>query len=443
MSLAAIRNISAQRPIFSSEVKIVIGAFALDFLAWGFIDPFFSIFVQSVLEHIVLVGLLVSLRALVALISLAPMSEIITRNGGAGVAIYARIFTAIALLFYALGGILFQPILLFVAAIIQGVGNAARDVSTREALMTLSSAHNASTIFGTNFSFRNAAWMSSAACSGFVLVWLAEVLQVDFSAVLPIAFIIGLPCVLVAAVLAYFRKPHVHSPFSFVFLRPSRVWIEEKSLFQLFRSLTTQLKFALLLICFLQLIRNALLLFLPLLAFQLELSPMRVGLLLATMQIPLLFSGMISIFADRTDRMIFVIGGLLFSVIPFLLLTQATAPLLIALLAVCISLALAIIHPANLGIIAAHTAHSDAPRVAALQIVFQWLGVLVGALALSVISEYFGIRIAFFILAIAAILFAICAALIKWRYRELPLPKHSPFHAHSLHPQIADIHHYA
>ncbi len=443
MKSAFFKKRSAKPAVFSSEVKIVIGAFALDFLAWGLIDPFFSVFVNSIFQNILLVGLVVSLRGFVALICLAPMSEIITVHGSRGVAIWARLLTALALVLYIIGGVMMNAVLLFIAAIIQGVGNAGRDVSTREALMTASTADNASTIFGVNFSSRNAAWMTTAALSGFVLVWIAEGFQTPFEEILPFAFAIGVPIILTAGFLIHFRPRRALSPFTFATIRPDRIWRQEAQLYRRFWSLSAQLKFALLLICFLQLIRNALLLFLPLLAFQLELSPIRVGLLMATMQIPLLFSGMISIFEDRTDRMVFVIGGLLFSVIPFILLSQVAAPMVVALLAVCISLALAIIHPANLGIIAAHTPHSEVPKVAALQIVFQWLGVLVGALVLGVISEYFGVRIAFLILAILAIVFAVCAVIIKWRYRELPFPKHYPFRIHPLHPQVTQIHHYA
>ncbi len=443
MKAPAAQTAPARESGFSPEVKLVIAAFSLDFLAWGFIDPFFSVFVNDIFQNVLLVGLVFALRGLVALLSLGPMSEIISRHGGVGISLFARIFTVVALVLYLIGGLMMSPLVLFLGAIIQGIGNAGRDVSTREALMTSSNQENASTIFGANFSFRNAAWMSSAALSGFVLMGLAGFAGVAFVDIVPIAFLIGICCITASGFLIHQRKKTNQTPFSWSVLRPDIILQEEKGLFQLFWSLAAPLKFSLILICFLQLIRNALLLFLPLLAFQLELSPARVGLLMATMQIPLLFSGMISIFEDRTDRMVFIIGGLLFSVIPFFMLSQVDAPLMVALLSVCISLSLAIIHPANLGIIAAHTPHAKAPRVAALQIVFQWLGVLLGALALGVISEYFGIRVAFLILAALAIVFAITAVAIKWRFRERPAPTKHPFFIHPLHPQVAPIQHSA
>ena len=81
---AATATAPVRKPTFSAETKLVIGAFSLDFLAWGIIDPFFSIFVQNLLHNVLLVGLVFALRGLVALLSLGPMSEIISRHGSRG-----------------------------------------------------------------------------------------------------------------------------------------------------------------------------------------------------------------------------------------------------------------------------------------------------------------------------------------------------------------------
>lgn len=188
-----------------------------------------------------------------------------------------------------------------------------------------------------------------------------------------------------------------------------------------------------LLICFLQVIQISLLLFLPLLADQLKLSLPEIGFLMAVMLCPLLLSALFSIFEDRTDRMLFIIGGLLFASVPLLVLSQTTAPFLVGICAILTSLSLAIIYPANIGSIAAETAHENAPEMASLQVLFQRLGILIGAFCMGFISQKFGIQFAFFTIAGIAFLFALCAVGVKWYFREQTVTKNHPFLRHPLH----------
>ncbi len=414
----------------------------IDFFAWGFIDPFFSVYADFLLENLFLVGLIVSVKGFIGLIALAPLSEIIRVKSSRMVAIIGRLGALLTVILYFCAGIFHLPALLFVGAIFHGIGGAARDVATRDYLMEASSKQYASTILGTNFSIRHMSWMIAAVAGGYFLYFVTSTSEKEIHHVIPILFAIAIPFYISSIYLLKKLSPNKTTCFPFCAFKPARILKKEFRLFQHFFHLNLQIKFSMLLICFLQVIQSSLLLFLPILAFQMQLSIAEIGLLMASVYAPMLLSAIFSVFEDRTDRMLFIIGGLMFSVLPLIILSQVEAPLFIGISAVLTSLSLAIIMPANLGTIAANTERKDSPQIAALQIIFQRLGMLIGALLIGSISELYTIQTAFVLIAILAIIFAIFATIVKIKYRpEKKVPPWRFTHIHPLHPHLLHIHH--
>ncbi|QQS59053.1 MFS transporter [Candidatus Peregrinibacteria bacterium] len=426
---------------FPTSVRIFILAIGFDFFAWGFLDPFFSLFSHSLLKSFFLVGLITALKGVSGLFALGPLLEWIRVSSAPPVALFARICTLFAISFYAAAGIFFLPSLLFIGGILQGIGNSARDVSCRDFLMESSTKENASTILGTNFSFRSGCWILTAAFSGIILLLLSDIFSTEYARVFPLLCLLVCPFFIVAFLLLRRIPQKTSLSFPISALAPRNFFQKEQSLFRSFFLLPLRLQYLMLLICFLQVIQISLLLFLPILANELKLSLPEIGFLMATMFCPLLFSALFSVFEDRTDRMLFIIGGLFFAAVPLLILSQTTAPLLVGLCAVLISLSLAVVLPANLGSIAAETSHEKAPEIASLQILFQRFGTLLGAFFTGFLSQYFGIQSAFFTIAGITVLFALCAVVVKWYLQEQTVIKNHPFHIHPLHPQLFHIHH--
>jgi MFS family permease len=431
-----------KKQIFSPGIRIIISAMAVDFIAWGIIDTFFSALARSLFDNLFLIGLLVSVKALSSLISLAPFSKIIEIKSPKYVSILGRVGTVISVLFYIFSGLLSLPYLLFVGSFLHGISGAARDIATRDYLIKNTNKEHASTVLGASFSSRYATWTIAAMVSGYIIVFLASGSPENFSKQIPLLFFIVLPFFLISILLLE-RLPKEHSvPFPYHAISPKAIFSSEKRLFQRFFQLTGQIQFSMLLICFLQIIRNSLLLFLPILALDMNLSITHIGLLMASMHAPMLLSAIFSIFEDRTDRMLFIIGGLIFSVFPLLLLSQAQAPILIGISAILISLSLSVITPANLGNIAAHTQEKDSAQISAMQITFQRFGMLFGSLIIGLVSQIFGIASAFLLIAVLAITFAITAIVVRMQYREeKKIEKEKISHAHPLHPHLLHIHH--
>ena len=84
---------------------------------------------------------------------------------------------------------------------------------------------------------------------------------------------------------------------------------------------------------------------------------------------------------------------------------------------------LAIIYPANIGSIAAETAHENAPEMASLQVLFQRLGILIGAFCMGFISQKIWHPIRIFHDCGHCLSFALCAVGVKWYFREQTVTK--------------------
>ncbi len=431
-----------RKPIFNRDSKIVIYAIALDWLAWGLIDPFFSAFAHTLMNSLILVGLIPTTKGFFGVISLGPISETIRRVSARKVAIFARIIT-ICCFFCYISGAFFEVIwLLFLGAALNGIGNSARDCSTRDILMEASNKKTASTILGTSYSAKNLLWILSSIVIGFILFFLGGLFQQEPLEVFKYILIAVIPIFIVSMMLVRSLPKH-NERMQVNILSPVHMAKYEFRLIKSFFALNALTKFSMMLICFLQIITISLMIFLPLLALdKLGLSHQYVGLLMAAMFCPLLFSAFISIFEDRGDRMNFIIGGLFFATFPLIILSQVNTPLIVGASAVLISLSLAIITPANLGAIAAATEAKDAPLIASLQVLFARLGTLIGASSIGVISEFYGIQTAFLIIAILAVLFALCAVVIKWYFNEQKKVEKHHFKIHPLHPHSFHFHHH-
>lgn len=428
--------------IFSRGITVIITATAVDFFAWGLIDPFFSTFARDVLQNLFLVGILISCKGLSGLLFLAPLSQVLHVKSPRIVSLIGRMGSTAAIFLYALGGITFTTWILFLGSFLHGIAGSARDVSTRDYLMTQSPKKYASTILGTNFSVRYGAWMTASIISGFLIVGMSLLFHMPTENILPYAFLISIPFFLSS----FFLLQTIASndkPFPYKAFLPKAIFLREKNLLQKFCNLHIQVKFSISLIMFLQIVRSALLLFLPLMALDMNLSIEKVGILIAFMYAPLLLSAIFSIFEDKAERMLFVIGGLLFASVPLLLLSQVDTPLHIGFLAVLTSLSIAVIMPANLGNIAANTKRSEAAHVSALQIISQRMGMLVGAFCIGTVSQLFGIQSAFLVIALLAITFAIFAIIVrrKFKHEEKTFTLHQSFTIHPLHPQLYHNHH--
>ncbi len=164
----------------------------------------------------------------------------------------------------------------------------------------------------------------------------------------------------------------------------------------------------------------------PLLSFSLNLKIWQIGILMAFLYLPYVFSYSFSVLADKLERFSIVIFGLILSIFPLIMLSIISQPLWIGILSTIISLSMAIIQPANLGIVTSLSSKKERSHLASLEIFFQRVGIIFGAIILGYIGEKFSLQAVFLIMAILSIIFSVFAIAVKWHsHKEKINHKHN------------------
>ena len=432
---------------FPAPVAFVIAAMTLEYAAFGLSDAFASTISEMIVHNFFLVGAVYGVMNLSLVASLFFLSEFLEIFPPIRIVILGKIIVFLALIGYFFAAVFQSPILLFAVAIFNGFGTACREIGSREILLEHCTQKNASTILGWNSGLRDGLWSVMILVSGFLLVSAARFFEISIAKLLPGAFVVGLPFLVVGLFLLlrvekklsrdFFQKQKTeNSPHRFSFRKLF-------DFFRLFPKMNLPMKFAMILLFFLQIIAATTLLFLPLLAIKLELNFTEIGLLMGIISVPLLFSSLFSIFEDRGDRLLFIVGGLLLTAFLFFSLAKTSAPLWIGIFSMFISFSLAIIRPASLGLIAANIDHRDAPAIATLQVFFNRLGTTAGSFGIGFVAQKFGISNAFFLIGSFAIFFAIIAIFVRFHFFPKKLRPHF-FKIHPLDPKIfSHFHHHS
>lgn len=394
-------------------VFFMIAANGLEFFGWGFSDCFFSIFTNKILNNFFYVGLVYGTIAFFNLIFTVIASSIIRKTDARKMALWAKGIYVISAIFYFLAGFYKSIIALFVAVVFNGIGRSLRNTSEQDFLIEHSNKKNASKIMGIDYALKNSLWYTSMVFSGFILVWLAKQTNKNPIDIIHYLFLIMLPILAICSVLLLKIKKQNN------FLNFSQIKgiVFNKKLFTDFFKITKDLNpaliFSISLIFMLRIMSDMILLFVPLLAISFNLAFWEIGLLIGLLNIPFLFCFISSFIADRIDRLSLIIFGLIFSLFPLFLLAHAKTPLWIGIFASLISLSIAIIQPANLGIIASLTNKKQRANIAGLELFLGQIGVIFGSVVLGFCAQHFGIQKVFLIIGIISFIFASIAIKIK------------------------------
>jgi MFS family permease len=151
------------------------------------------------------------------------------------------------------------------------------------------------------------------------------------------------------------------------------------------------------------------LLFVPLLAQSLGLPLFQIFLITAFMLLPMVFTYAFSHLADKYDKLTLIIYGIAFSLFPLIFLTTTDGPIEIAIASSIISLCLALLQPSVLGLAGSLAPTKEKHSVVQLELFFQSIGAIVGAVGLGAISNLYGIQSAFLVVAATAVIFLIIA----------------------------------
>jgi len=403
-----------KKKIFSQTIFLMTASVSIEYFGWGFFDPFFSIFANEILNNLFFLGLLIALKNFIALLIVIIASQTVKETSPRNMAIFSKWILLFAIAFYLSAGFQSSTVMLIIAIIFNAIGQVLRNVSSQALLMRNTKKNNASKILGIDFAVKNFAWILGMPLGGFLIFYLALFLKIE---AIQIIYLLLIP-LMISIFISIFplKKLPFKSTLKKTLQRTEDIILHGKifsAFFDNFSCFSPQLSFSLILFFLLQLIERMVTIFIPLLAISLNLEFWQIGILTALLFLPYIFSFAFSFLADRLERLSIVIFGLLFSIFPLVFLSITESPLYIAIFASLISFSLAMIQPANLGIIASLSSKKEKEHMAGLEIFFQKIGTIFGSIVLGFIAEKFSVNIVFLIIAFLSLSFAFFAILVK------------------------------
>lgn len=430
-----------KKSLIKDGVFWIIAANSLEFFGWGFIDPLFSIFANGILDNFFYIGLLLAIKNFTALLVTIPISQCVHKITPRNLAIFARILTIVFTVGYFLAGLNQSILTLFIAQVLSGIAQPLRDVAGQDFLIENIDKKRASSIMGLDFFTKNAFWIISCSLSGFALFFIGSLLNQNNIEDLIFYNFIFLAIASFFGIFVLLKIETKKKRRFFWFIKHAeRIVLSHKTylnFFRGFKKFSLQLNFSLVLFFLLSMLERVIGVFVPLLAFQLNLPLWQIGLLLASFWLPYLFTFFFSILADKFDRLLIIICGLLLSLIPLTILSFTEAPLWLGICSSLITLSIALMQPANLGIVASLAPNSEKAHIAGMGFIFSKMGIIFGAILLGFIAEKFGLRTIFVVIALLALIFTIMAIFVKFKsYQNNTCKKHNKIFRKVTHHHI-------
>ena len=378
---------------------------ALWLFGWGFADPMWSLYLKSMVNNYLLIGVLSSFLSLIAMIIVIPLGELEDD-------IDASIFLKIAFWIYIIVGIIYTIAgiykifpLLILGIVMNGIASPIVVVSSRTYLKKQSPVKMASRYIGL-FNMLNFGLYSLAMFLGYFLIQFYN---------LNTMFLIASICSLVGFIGMLKIKPEQK--------KQQDLWKVIKKFFKenkIFRKVIQDvpkygiiLHYTLILIFFFFFLESLIFVFIPLYALELNLSLRQIMLLMGTLYLPYVASFLFAEIADRYDRITITSFGLLLSAVPMFFLYFATENSLIAILTMLVAISLALINPAAEGMVTAIIPVEKRGEMTGVQALFQRWGKFLWPLVFGFIANAKGLNVVFLIVAILSTGLAVFSVWLK------------------------------
>lgn len=384
-------------------VKLIVFVIFLRTFGWGFVDPYYSIFVDSFSESYTVVGLFLSLMGIVSFLTVIPLMRLTDKVKDAKIMQDGEFLYFLTVVLYLGAGFLKSVPLLLAAFIFNGVAHPLVVVGAESYIRKHGGRAGSSKCFGYYTALNYFGWILGMLLAAYLVPYYT--LNTMFLFVLPsilISFFI-LPKIKEKGIRSVFRgmKKYFHRKQDFIDIISDLKGLDHKMFFLL------------LLAFFDGVIVMFTFVFIPLLALSLNLGLREIALLMAVMYLPFIFSFFFTEATDRLKKMNIIATGLFIGGLSFIFLSFIVDQMWIVLLASMISLSLAIIRPAYNGMITHLTPRRMLGEVTGLNNLFVRLGHIVGPILTGVVADVYGIQVAFFIIAIAAFTLGGATLLLK------------------------------
>ncbi|MBN2087189.1 MFS transporter [Candidatus Peregrinibacteria bacterium] len=384
-------------------VKLIVLVIFLRMVGWGFVDPFFSIFIQSFGESYTAVGAFVSLISVISLLVMLPLIRLADKVQDSRILQDGEIFYLFTIIFYMAAGIYSSVPLLLIAFVLNGIAHPFVLVGAESYIRKHGGQFDNGKSFGYYTALNYFGWILGMIIAAYIVPYRSFNLMFLF--VLPsiIASLFILPRIRERGFKSFFTglKRYFHKAQDF------------KDLIQDIRTINKKMYFFLFLAFFDGVITMFKFVFIPLFALAIDLNMRQIALFMAVMYLPFIFSFFFSEVTDRFKKMNVIAMGLFIGAISYILLSFIVKQEWVVVLASTTSLALAIIRPAYNGVITALTPRRMLGEITGLNNLMVKLGHIVGPIFSGVIADVYGIQVAFFIIALVAFGLGMITLLMK------------------------------
>lgn len=388
---------------FPTGVKLIVLALFLRSLGWGFVDPFFSIFVDGFSKNYAGVGGLISIMNLTSLVAMVPLIRLADKMKDTVIMRDSEVLYVLAILFYLLSAFTGNLALLVLALILNGVALPFMIVGAETYIRKYTNPEKQSNSFAFYTALNYLGWILGMVIGAFTVQYYG--LKLMFLFVLP-GSLAGL------LILKHIRERGLRSMISGFkkYLHNGR---DLEVILEDIKTLNKHTFFFLLLSFFDGVIVMFSFIFIPLFALAVDLSLKQVALLVAVMYLPFVFSFIISELTERLKRMDVIAMGLFIGAASFVLLSFLVQQLWIVILATMTSVSLAIMRPAYNGMLTRLTPRRMLGEVTGLNNIALRLGYVVGPISIGLIADRYSLQAAFLGIAIFAFVLAVLALSFK------------------------------
>lgn len=397
------KRLSDDTKVLPLGVKLVILTLFLRSFGWGFVDPFFSIFVDGFSQSYAGVGSLISIMNLTSLVAILPLMRLADRMRDTAIMRDSEVLYMVCIAFYLLAAFTGEVTYLIVAFILNGVALPLMIVGAETYIRKYASPFSETKSFAFYTAFNYLGWILGMFVGAFTVQYYG--LKSMFLFVLPGSFL-GLLVLrhihekglksLIWGIRRYFHNGH-----------------DLSVIYEDLRKLNPKSVFFLVLSFFDGIIVMFTYVFIPLFAVSMNLSLKLVALLVAVMYLPFVFSFVISELTEKLKHMEVIAMGLMVGAVSFALLAFILDSLWVAVLAMMTTVSLAIIRPAYNGMLTRLTPRKNLGEVTGVNNLALRLGFVVGPIITGFVADVYSIQVSFFLIAFFAFLLAVFALLFK------------------------------
>lgn len=401
-----LKKLSADTKSFSLGVKMVVFVMFLRTFGWGFVDPFFSIFVNGFSETYAGVGGLIAIMNLASLLGTIPLVRLADKMRETAIMRDGELMYIFAIIFYILAAFTGRVAFLIPAFIFNGFAMPFMVVGAETFLRKYT---------GPTTETKSFAFYTMSHYFGWILGMLIAAFTIQYYGFKYMFFFILPAAVIGLIVLNHIRERGLRS-FFWAFRKYFHNRQDMTTFFEGVGHLNRRTLFLLMIAFFDGVIVMFSFIFMPLFASSIGLDLKHIALLMAIMYSPFILSFLISELTDSIKSTTVIAMGLIIGGASFILLSFIVDQLWVALLATMQSASLAILRPAYNGMLTHFTPRRILGQVTGLNNIALRLGYVVGPIVTGLVADSYGIQMTFLAMAIFA--FALAALTLSFRSYE-------------------------